>query len=106
MTEKNKPAHTIRGSVGSGLKLTIWPHESDKGPWFTATPTKSYKDDAGWHETTSFKQQDFLELSEMFREAHAWVKEQTRAQAAQQSQDTPQGGYAEQETRKRAGRAR
>ncbi|HLJ95765.1 MAG TPA: hypothetical protein VKU02_21495 [Gemmataceae bacterium] len=84
----NRPAHKIRGSAGSGVALALWKHDSDKGPWYTATPAKSYNDEAGqWHDTTSFKQQDFLELSEMFREAHAWVKEQTRAHAAQHSQE-------------------
>lgn len=108
MPEQNRPATTIRGSVGSGLKLAIWKHDSDKGPWYTASPTRSYKDDAGqWHDSTSFKQQDFLEVAEMFREAHAWVKEQTRAQATQHGQDAEPGGYASAETeRKRAGGGR
>ncbi len=106
MTEKNKPAHKIRGSVGSGLSLTIWKHDSDKGPWYSATPSRSYKEGDQWRESNSYSQQDFLELAEMFREAHTWVKEQTRAQAAERSQDAPQAGYAEQETSKRAGRAR
>ncbi|HLJ97641.1 MAG TPA: hypothetical protein VKU02_31055 [Gemmataceae bacterium] len=104
MSEKNKPAHTIRGTPGSGLKLTLWKHDSDKGPWYSATPSRSYKDGDQWKESTSFSQQDFLELAEMFREAHAWTKEQARTRSAQQSQDTPQASYAEQEReRKRAG---
>ena len=106
MTEKNKPAHTIRGSAGSGLKVTIWRHESDKGPWFTATPTRSYKtQDGQWKESTSFNQEQWLELGEMFREARTWaLKEQAAAKSAGHAQDTEDAAHADREDeRKRAG---
>jgi hypothetical protein len=100
----NRPAHTIRGTPGTGLKLTLWKHDSDKGPWYSATPSRSYKDGDQWKESTSFSQQDFLEIAEMFREAHAWVKEQARSRPVQQSQDAEPTTLAERETeRKRAG---
>src|SRR5262249_7968790 len=100
----NRPAHKIRGSAGSGLSLTIWKHDSDKGPWYSATPSRSYKQGEEWKESNSYSQQDFLELAEMFREAHAWVKEHTRTRAADQGQEAAQASHAEQETeRKRAG---
>jgi hypothetical protein len=103
----NRPAHKIRGSAGSGLSLTIWKHESDKGPWYSATPSRSYKQGDEWKESNSYSQQDFLELAEMFREAHAWVKEQARGRVAEQSQEAEQTGYADKETvSKRAGRVR
>jgi hypothetical protein len=105
MSEPNKPAATIRGRAGTGRKLTLWRHESDKGlPRFTATPTRSYKQDGQWKETSSFSDQDFLELAEMFREARAFVlKEQAQAKASGQARDEEQAGYADQEVeRKRA----
>jgi hypothetical protein len=104
-TSSNKPAYTIRGSQGHGLKLTLWENQSEKGGiWFNATLTRSYKDQAGqWQETHSLSQQDFLEAAEMYREAHAWAKEQARAKAAGQTQDVDQS-YTEHETaRKQAG---
>jgi hypothetical protein len=106
MSDKQKPAHTIRGRAGTGLKLTLWRHESDRGPWFTATPTRSYKtQDGHWAETNSYSPDDFLELAEMFREARAFVlKEQAQAKASGQTRDEEQTGYADQEVeRKRAG---
>jgi hypothetical protein len=104
MPEKNKPAHTIRGTPGTGLKLTIWENQSDRGPWYSAKLTHSYKDGEQWKESTSISQQDFLEVGEMFREARAWVKEQARTRSPQQGSDTEPGGYADAETeRKRAG---
>jgi hypothetical protein len=104
MPEQNKPAHKIRGSAGSGLTLTLWKHDSDKGPWYTATPNRRYNQDGQWKDSNSYSQQDFLELAEMFREAHAWVKEQAKTRTADQGQEAEQGGYADRETgRKRAG---
>jgi hypothetical protein len=79
MTEKPKPAHTIRGPVGSGLKLTIWEQAGEKGPWYTATPSRSYKDGDQWKESHSFNHQDFLRLAEMFRQADEYAVEQMRA---------------------------
>jgi hypothetical protein len=103
----NRPAHKIRGSAGSGLSLTIWKHESDKGPWYSATPSRSYKQGDEWKESNSYSQQDFLELAEMFREAHAWIKEQARTRVSDQGQVAEQTGYADKETEsKRASRVR
>jgi hypothetical protein len=103
----NRPAHKIRGSAGSGLTLTIWQHDSDKGHWYSATPSRSYKQGDEWKESNSYSQQDFLELAEMFREAHSWVKEQARARVTDQGQEAQQAGFAGKETeRKRAGRVR
>jgi hypothetical protein len=121
MSEKKAPAHTIAGFVGDGLKLKIWENQSNDGRvWYNATLTRSYRDQSGqWHDTSSIDQRDLLEVAEMYRDAHAWVKQQARARATQQrqeaGQDTPQAanqseaaeqpGYAERETqRKRAGR--
>jgi hypothetical protein len=106
MTEKQKPAHKIRGPVGSGLTLTLWEHAGDKGPWYTATPSRSYKDGDQWKESHSFNHQDLLELAEMFREAHAWTKEQMRARSAPQSQGTEQPAHAEREAERETGRKR
>jgi hypothetical protein len=99
----NKPAHTIRGTPGTGLKLTLWKHDSDKGPWFSAGITHSYKDGEQWKESHSFSQQDFLEVSEMFREAHAWIKEQARARAAVHQQPEQNSHVEKEAERKRAG---
>jgi hypothetical protein len=100
----NRPAFTIRGTPGTGLKLTLWKHDSDNGPWYSAGVSRSYKDGEQWKESASISQQDFLEVAEMFREAHAWVREQARNRPVQQSQDAEPVTLAERETeRKRAG---
>jgi hypothetical protein len=104
MTDKNKPAHTIRRP--GGLKLTIWKNDGQNGPFYTTNLSRSYQDKSGqWQETTSFHQDDLLYLSKMTDEAETWIaNEQAKAKAARPTQEAPEGGYAEAETeRKRAG---
>src|SRR5438067_1036852 len=71
-SDKNRPAHKVYGSPGSGLTVTLWKHDSDNGPWYTATPNRRHNQDAQWDDSNSYSQQDFLELAELFCEAHAW----------------------------------
>jgi hypothetical protein len=95
MSEKNKPAHTIRRP--GGLKLAIWKNDGEHGLFYTATATRSYKDGDQWKETTSFHHQDLLPLAKMFDEAETWIaQELAKVKAAEQ-------GYSEREEQKRAG---
>jgi hypothetical protein len=102
MTEKNKPAHKIRGA--GGLTVTIWKNDGENGPFYSVTPTRSYKQGEDWKETNSYHAQDLLELAELLREARTWIKEHALAKAAEHSQDAAEAGYAEREAgRRRAG---
>ena len=102
MTEKNKPAHKIRNGA---LTVTIWKNDGENGPFYTATPSRSYKQGEEWKETNSYHQQDLLALAKMLDQAETWIaNEQAKAKAAQQSHEALEGGYAERETeRKRVG---
>jgi hypothetical protein len=102
MTEQNKPVHRIPGP--GGLKLAIWQHESDKGPWYTVTPSRSYKTAEGqWKDSQSYGFDDLLNLAKMLDQAHSWImNEMAAARSAEHGQDAGQG-YTEREERKRAG---
>ena len=39
----SKPAHKIRIGV---LQATIWRNQSEKGPWYSVIPARSYKQGA------------------------------------------------------------
>jgi len=99
MTEKNKPAHKIRS--GTGLTVTIWKNDGDNGPFYTVTPTRSYKQGEEWKETNSYHQQDLLELAEMLREARAWIRAQAIGRVAEQGPDAAPAGHTERETGRR-----
>jgi hypothetical protein len=122
MSEKKPPLFTVRGTPGSGNQLKVWENEGSDGRIrYNGTLTHSYKDESGqWHETTSINSQDFLDVGEMYREAHAKVKEHARAKAAQQRQEAgqdtaqaappseaaPPAGHVERERKRAGGRQR
>ena len=72
-----QPAHKIRYGV---LQVTIWRNSNDKGTWYSAVPTRSYKkgDDA-WAETDSLGEDDMLIMAELLRQAFAWISRQKQA---------------------------
>jgi hypothetical protein len=94
-TEKQKPAHKIPGP--GGLKLAIWKHDSDKGPWYSVTHSRSYKQGDEWKESQSYGFDDLLTLAKMLDQAHTWIMNELA-----QAKSTEQG-YSDREERKRAG---
>jgi hypothetical protein len=83
-TPKQRPAHEIRFGR---LKLTIWKQESDKGPWFSVVPTRSYRDAQGnWRSSQSFGLDDLLLLAKLCDLADTWIRRE-RIKDNQNGQD-------------------
>jgi hypothetical protein len=81
----SKPAHRIR--LG-GLKVTIWRNQSDKGnTWYSATPSRSYKDGEAWKESDSFGFDDLLAMAKLLDLAHSWIIQQNQAEARTQVEE-------------------
>ena len=75
----NTPAHKLQDGA---LRVTIWKNTSDKGTFYTATPSRGYKNgDDAWKETDSLNNDDILAMAELLREAYAWIRNQRRADA-------------------------
>jgi hypothetical protein len=75
----SKPAHKIRIGV---LQVTIWRNQSEKGPWYSVIPARSYKQgDATWKETDSLGFDDLLTMAKLFDQAHTWIMHQQQADA-------------------------
>lgn len=73
------PAHKVRDGA---LQVTIWRNTGDTGIYYTANPTRGYKQgDETWKETDSLNADDLLAMAELLREAYAWIKMQKRADA-------------------------
>src|SRR5207244_4199009 len=73
----SQPAHKIRFGV---LQVTIWRNTSDKGTWYSAVPTRSYKQgDETWKETDSLGADDLLIMAELLRQAFSWIAKQAQA---------------------------
>ena len=69
----HKPAHEIRIN---GLKATIWKNDTEKGPRYNTTFTRSYKDGEEWKTTDNYGREDLLLLAHMAKEAFAWIAKQ------------------------------
>jgi hypothetical protein len=61
MATTNKPANRLRCG---NIKATIWQNTSEKGPFFSATFSRPFKDQSGaWRNGTSFGLNDLEALS-------------------------------------------
>jgi hypothetical protein len=70
MSDNAKPAHKIRNRT---LSVTIWKNEGEKGPFYSVTPSRSYKQGDQWKESDSFGEDDLLPLAKLLDEAHSWI---------------------------------
>ncbi len=69
--QSKQPANTLR--CGSN-KATIWQNQSEKGPFFSTTFSRSFKDQSGrWQNGTSFGLNDLEALLTVAREAKEWI---------------------------------
>jgi len=75
----SSPAHKIRIS---NLSVTIWRNVTDKGTWYSVTPSRSYKKgDETWKETDSLGFDDLLAMAKLLDLAHTWIMHQQQADA-------------------------
>ncbi len=73
----SSPAHKLRIGV---LQATIWRNSSEKGTWYSVTPSRSYKNgDETWKESNSLIGDDPLIMAELLRQAWAWIARQQQA---------------------------
>jgi hypothetical protein len=82
MNNKEKPAHKLRDGA---LEVAIWRNEGEKGPWYSMTASRSYKQSDEWKQSDNFGQDDLLALAKLLDLAHTWIltqQQQARQQAA------------------------
>ncbi|MGO9467494.1 MAG: hypothetical protein ACLQIB_28855 [Isosphaeraceae bacterium] len=59
--------HRIRAD---SLELAIWRNQGEKGPWFSVTASRSYKQGEEWKQSDSFGYDDLLVLAKLLDMAH------------------------------------
>jgi hypothetical protein len=75
-----KPIHKIRSGA---IEVAIWRQEGLKGPWYSVTMSRSYKQDEEWKQSDSFVQDDVLVLAKLLDLAHTWmISQPTKPPAA------------------------
>lgn len=73
------PAHKIR--IGA-LQATIWRNSGERGPWYSVTPSRSYRQsDDSWRETDNMGFDDLLAMAKLLDQAHSWIVGQMQADA-------------------------
>mgnify|MGYP003581344148 CR=1 FL=1 len=78
MATTNQPATTLRYGR---IKATIWQNVSEKGPFFSTTFSRSFKDQSGtWRNGTSFGLGDLEADLIVPREAKEWISAHTMKQ--------------------------
>lgn len=74
--ERRQPIHRIR--IRS-TTAAIWQNHSERGPWYSVTISRSYRDAAGnWQTSESFSGTDLLVLAEVARAAFLWIVQTTQ----------------------------
>jgi len=83
-TNSNRPAHTIRHGR---IKATIWLNQTQKGPMYNVTFSRSYQNDEGsWADSPSFNFEDLMTVAKCAFDAHTWIS----AEKAKNAQDSSQ----------------
>jgi len=71
MATNNKPANQLRCG---NIKATIWQNVSEKGPFFSTTFSRPFKDRTGtWRNASSFGLHDLEALMNVALEAKEWI---------------------------------
>ena len=92
--QNNKPIDVMRDG---NLKASIWENTNEKGPYFTTTFARSYRDEKGdWHDTQTFFRSDLLRISELGRRAYGRIDELAREHRQSQNTDHARESFKEQ----------
>lgn len=71
---KNKPIHEIR--LGA-IKAAVWKNETEtRGPRFSVTLSRLFKEADTWKSTGSFGRDDLLLVSKVADQTHSWIHKQ------------------------------
>lgn len=71
MATSKKPFHTMRSGA---IKAAIWLNDGAKGPFFSTTFSRSFKDRAGaWRNATNFSFSDLEALMNIALNAKEWI---------------------------------
>jgi hypothetical protein len=61
------------------IQAAVWENDTDQGPRYNTTFSRSYKDGEEWKSSDSFGRDDLLTVAEAARLAFLWIHEQSKA---------------------------
>ena len=79
------------------MRCTVWENQHEKqGTWFSATLSRSYRDQQGtWKSAQSFGRDDLLVLAEVARLAFLWIARKNGGAGTAEEPAEPPGTEAE-----------
>ena len=87
---KQRPVETLRDAA---IKAAIWKNESENGPFFNVTFSRTYRNgDGELHDTDSFSGTQLLQLARLADKAYERARKLTRA--ARVAEDGDEGEEA------------
>jgi hypothetical protein len=69
-SESNLPVHTVRHR---NIKASIWRNETEKGPMYKVSITRSYREGNEWRDTHSFGYDDLMNVAKLMYDAHSVI---------------------------------
>ena len=78
----NLPVHAVRHR---NIKASIWRNETDKGPMYKVTVTRSYKENEEWRDTHSFGYDDLMNVAKLMYDAHSYISSVRAKESASRS---------------------
>jgi hypothetical protein len=79
----NAPVFSARHRA---LKAAVWRNETENGPMFNTTLSRTYKDGETWKESGSFGYDDVLIVAELLRTCHGFISREM-AKASQEARE-------------------
>ena len=76
--QRNAPVFSCRHRA---LKAAVWKNDTESGPFFNVTVSRSYKDGDTWHESGSFGHDDVLIVAELRRTCHGFISRELSKQS-------------------------
>ena len=70
-----KPAVTF---TDGNLQATAWKRTSDKGTFYQVTLNRRYRDDDGWHDSSSYSGSELLRIARLAERAYDYTLELRR----------------------------
>ena len=68
--EDNRPVQTVRHR---NIKAAIWRNETQNGPMYSITPSRSYRDGEAWKDSHSFSYDEIMNLTKVLLDAHTCI---------------------------------
>ena len=69
-SKASKPVYTLRDGA---IEIAVWKNDSNKGPFYSVTPRRSYRKGDQWKESDSYARDDLLVLARLVEMAYAWI---------------------------------